>query len=36
MSVKNLLDASSIISLGIEWIDVEHRKKRIEDEVIGE
>jgi hypothetical protein len=36
MLVKKLVDASCIICSGIQWIDVEHRKKCIKEELLGE
>jgi hypothetical protein len=36
MLVKKLVDASCIICSSIQWIDVEHRQKHIEDEVLSE
>jgi hypothetical protein len=36
MLVKNMVDASCIICLGIQWIDVEYRRKFNKEEVPGE
>jgi hypothetical protein len=36
MLVKKLVEASCIICSGIQWINMEHRRKCIKEEVMGE